>query len=66
MLFRSVLWDKFAVRDSVYLDIRTSIPAWLGADSVWQQHYGAKLAGVIRSFRVGGRPVFPPAQPANR
>ncbi len=56
------LWDKFAVRDSIYLDIRTAIPVAYANDSVWQAHYEAELDSMIHSFRVGRRPIFVRAQ----
>jgi hypothetical protein len=37
------LWDKFAVRDSIYLDIRTAIPVAYASDSAWHAHYEAEL-----------------------
>ena len=55
-----MLWDKLAVRDSIYLDIRTAIPLSYSADSVWQDGYELALDSMVRSFRVGGHQVFPP------
>ena len=53
-----MLWDKFAVRDSIYLDIRTAIPVAYAADSVWQVAYEDQLQGLLNSFRLRGVPVF--------
>jgi hypothetical protein len=55
------LWDKFAVRDSIYVDIRTAIPVTYPMDSAWQATYAAHLDSMIASFRIGTRPVFPDA-----
>ena len=56
------VWDKFAVRDTIYLDIRTAIPVAYAADSAWEAHYEAELGGMLKSFRVGREPVFQPAR----
>jgi hypothetical protein len=52
------VWDKFAVRDSIYLDLRTAVPAAFGADSVWEARYSAQLDSLITSCRVGNVRVF--------
>ncbi len=53
------VWDKLAVRDSIYLDLRTAVPAAFGADSAWEARYSAQLDSLIASFRVGKQRVFP-------
>jgi len=52
------VWDKLAVRDSIYLDLRTAMPAAYGADSIWVAKYSAQLDALIASFRIGNQPVF--------
>src|SRR5260370_33009032 len=52
------LWDKFAVRDSIYLDIRTAIPVAYANDSAWQAHYSAALDGMTHTLRIGTQVVF--------
>ena len=52
------VWDKLAVRDSIYLDLRTAVPAAYGADSVWEAKYSAQLDSLIASFQIGNEPVF--------
>lgn len=52
------VWDKFAVRDSIYLDLRTAVPAAFGADSVWESRYSAQLDSLTASFHIGDQPVF--------
>jgi hypothetical protein len=52
------LWDKFAVRDSVLIDIRTAIPVAYATDSLWQARYDAALDSLLRSLRIGREPVF--------
>jgi len=52
------VWDKLAVRDSIYLDLRTAVPAAYGADSIWEARYSAQLDSLIASFHVGSEPVF--------
>ena len=52
------VWDKLAVRDSIYLDLRTAMPAAVGADSVWKARYSAQLDSLIASFHIGNESVF--------
>jgi len=52
------VWDKLAVRDSIYLDLRTAMPAAAGADSVWDARYSAQLDSLIASFHIGNESVF--------
>lgn len=54
-----LLWDKHAVRDSIYVDIRTAIPSSYSRDPRWQAQYDANLALFIGTVCVGGRPLFP-------
>ncbi len=60
------VWDKFAVRDSVYLDVRTAVPVALAADSAWEERYTAQLRSFMLSFRVGPELVFPPTNAEGR
>jgi len=53
-----VLWDKYAVRDTIYLDIRTAIPTAYASDSDWQRHYQAALDSLLASLCVGTQHVF--------
>jgi len=57
-----VLWDKFAVRDSIYLNVRTAIPVSYGSDSVWEARYEADVATLLRSLCVGQSLFFAPLQ----
>jgi hypothetical protein len=57
------VWDKLAVRDSIYLDLRTAVPAAFGADSIWEARYSAQLDSLIASFHVGTELVFSRASP---
>ncbi len=52
------LWDKLAVRDSIYLDIRTVIPVAYANDSAWEMHYENDLQELLKSFRIRGAPIF--------
>ena len=52
------LWDKLAVRDSIYLDVRTAIPVAYANDSVWEAAYENQLQAMLNSFRIRGAPVF--------
>ncbi len=52
------VWDKLAVRDSIYVDLRTAVPAAYGADSVWEARYSAQLDSLIGSFHIGTTSVF--------
>jgi len=52
------IWDEFAVRDSIYLDLRTAVPTGYGADSVWESRYSAQLDTLIASFHIGDQSVF--------
>ena len=54
------LWDKFAVRDRILLNIRTAIPVAYANDSLWQARYEADLDSLVRSFRIGRQQLFPP------
>ncbi len=56
-----VLWDKLAVRDSIYIDVRTAIPASYSADSAWHTAYQTQLDALINSVCAGKRPLFPSA-----
>ncbi len=53
-----VVWDKLAVRDTIYFDLRTAMPAAYGADSIWEARYSAQLDTLIASFHIGSEPVF--------
>ncbi|HTX54438.1 MAG TPA: hypothetical protein VMD08_13600 [Candidatus Baltobacteraceae bacterium] len=52
------LWDKLAVRDSIYIDIRTAIPLSYSDDSAWEVRYHSQLDTLISSVCVGTRPLF--------
>ncbi len=52
------LWDKLAVRDSIYLDVRTAIPVAYANDSVWEAAYENQLQAMLSSFRIRGALVF--------
>ena len=53
------LWDKLAVRDSIYIDIRTAIPLSYSNDSIWQARQEAQLDTLINSICAGAQPLFP-------
>ena len=52
--------DRFAVRDSIYVNIRTAIPTAYERNSAWQARYRPELDTLMHSLCIGGHPVFPP------
>jgi hypothetical protein len=52
------LWDKIAVRDSIYIDVRTAIPVVYARDSSWQAEYQLQLDSLLNSICIGTQPVF--------
>ena len=60
------VWDKLAVRDSIYLDLRTAVPVAVGTDSIWEARNSAQLDSLIASFHVDTEVVFSRASPKVR
>jgi hypothetical protein len=60
------VWDKLAVRDSIYIDLRSAVPAAYGADSIWEARYSAQLDSMIGSFQIGSDRVFTPSSSQHR
>ena len=54
-----VLWDRHAVRDSLYIDVRTAIPLAYARDSGLEARYEAKLDSMLSSICAGTSPLFP-------
>jgi hypothetical protein len=51
-------WDKFAVRDSLFVHIRTTWPVGFDPGPAWKADYRARLNALLLSMRIGTEPVF--------